>query len=196
MELWQAILVAFGGNAALLLVLGILARSLLNNALDKDLERFKGQLQLTAIEHEVTFTGLQQKRAEVIAELYKLLVKAYWEAESFTSPMEWAGEPSKKEKYITANNAIVDYFRFFDQHRIYLSTGLCEQLESFAKEIREPVIRFGAWVRHESLSGQAAQDMNDAWDNSWHKVRDEVPKLRQAIEREFRALLGSDSIAT
>jgi FMN phosphatase YigB (HAD superfamily) len=192
MESWQAILVAFGGNAVLLAVLAFLGRSIVTSALDKDLEKFKGQLQVAALEHEVRFRGLHQKRAEVIAELYKLLVKATWEAESFTSPIEWAGEPSKKEKYIAAQNAIAEYFRFFDQHRIYLSKGLCEKLESFAKELREPVIRFGIWVRHDYLADQAAQKKNDDWDSAWKKVRDDVPKLRSAIEDEFRNLIGVD----
>jgi len=192
MDLWQAILVAFGGNAALLLVLGFLGRSLLSNALDKDLEKFKGQLQLAATEHEIRFSRLHEKRAEVIAELYKLLVQATWEAESFTSPMEWVGEPDKKEKYITAMNAIVEYFRFFDQHRIYISPNLCNKLEEFAQKLRTPVIQFGVWVRHDYLTDQAAQNKNDAWDTAWDSVKNDVPQLREAVEQEFRMLLGAD----
>ncbi len=196
MELWQAILVAFGGNAALLLVLGFLGRSLLSNALDKDLEKFKGQLQLAATEHEIRFSRLHEKRAEVIAELYKLLVKATWEAESFTSPMEWVGEPDKKEKYISATNAIAEYFRFFDQHRIYISPNLCAQLEDFAMKLRAPVIQFGVWVRHEHLTDKAAEQKNNAWDSAWASVKNDVPQLRVAIEAEFRMLLGSDEKAS
>jgi hypothetical protein len=44
MELWQALLVAFGGNAALLLVIAFLARSIVGNLLTKDIEKFKGEL--------------------------------------------------------------------------------------------------------------------------------------------------------
>ena len=192
MDLWQAILVAFGGNAALLLVLGFLGRSLLSNALDKDLEKFKGQLQLAATEHQIRFSRLHEKRAEVIAELYKLLVKSTWEAESFTSPMEWSGEPDKKDKYISATNAIAEYFRFFDQHRIYLSPALCAKLEEFAQKLRLPVIQFGVWLRHEYLTDDAAKKKNETWDSAWDSVKNDVPSLREAIEAEFRMLLGSD----
>jgi hypothetical protein len=195
MELWQALLVAFGGNAALLLVLGFLGRSIFNHALNRDLEKFKGQLQLSAVEHEIRFRRLDEKRAAVVAELYKLLVKALWEAESFTSPMEWAGEPDKKAKYVSAQNAIAEYFRFFDQHRIYISPELCEQLESFARELRQPVISFGVWLQHDYLTDQAAVRKSDAWDAAWKKVREDVPKLRAGIEREFRAIIGSSASA-
>jgi hypothetical protein len=196
MELWQAILVAFGGNAALLLVLGFLGRSLLSHTLDKDLEKFKGQLQLTAMEHEIRFGRLHVKRAEVIAELYKLLVKATWEAESFTSPIERAGEPDKKQKYISAINAIAEYYRFFDQHRIYISPNLCAKLESFAEKLRAPVKRFGLWVTQEHLADMAPKEKFDAWWSAWESVKNDVPELRAAIEEEFRKLLGSDEKAS
>lgn len=193
MELWQALLVAFGGNAAVLLILGFLGRSLINNALSKDLEKFKGQLQLAATEHEITFRRLHERRAEVVADLYRLLVEATWEAESFANPVEFTDEPDKKQKYIAAQNAIAAYFRFFDQHRIYLSPDLCNTLEKFAREIREPVLRFGMWVRYENPEGQTAILKNDAWDAAWKKTKEEIPKLREAIEKEFRVLLGSSA---
>jgi len=194
-ELWQALLVAFGGNAALLLVLGFLGRSIANHALNKDIEKFKGDLRLTSAKHEITFRRLDEKRAGVVAELYKLLVRAYWEAESFTTPMEFAGESGKQEKFATAQNAITDYFRFFDQHRIYISEDLCKQLESFARELREPVNHFGSWLRYDNVTDQAAIRMNDAWDTAWKKVRDDVPKLRASIEKEFRTIIGSGAPA-
>jgi len=114
MELWQALLVAFGGNATLLLVMAFLGRSLISNFLTKDVEKFKGDLQVAAMEHQIRFSELHEKRAEVLAELYKLLVVAAWETESFASPIEWLGEPDKKQKYQKALDAIAEYFRFFD----------------------------------------------------------------------------------
>src|SRR4051812_19160277 len=101
MELWQSLLVAVGGNAALLLVLAFLGRSLLSVLLAKDVEEFKAKLQAdsqttmvklqadlqqTAVEHEVRFSRLHEKRARVLAELYKLLVVANWEADNFVRP--------------------------------------------------------------------------------------------------------------
>ena len=112
METWQTILLAIGGNAALLAVLGLLGKSLLDKLIVRDtkefesslkakadaaIEHLKNDLQLRTIEHQVRFSRLHEKRAAVIAELYGHLVEALWEAESFLSPMEWAGEPSKKE---------------------------------------------------------------------------------------------------
>ena len=113
MELWQAILLNFGGTATLVVILAWLARSIGAQLLAKDIERFKSELsaasaaaterlkhdlQLAATEHQVRYSKLQARRGEVIAEMYALLVEAHWASQSFVSPVEFGGEPSKAEK--------------------------------------------------------------------------------------------------
>ena len=98
-ELLQTLLVSIGGAGALLAVFLYVGRSVFQSFLDKDLEKFKTELQRTATEHQIVFSRLHEKRADVIAELYGLLVTATWEAQSFASPMEWVGEPDKKTKF-------------------------------------------------------------------------------------------------
>jgi hypothetical protein len=111
----QEILVAFGGNAALLVVLGFLARSLIQTLLTKDIKKFEADLQATAtsqlerlradlkaqgdvsieqlksrlqqatIEHQVRFTKLHETRAEVIAEMYERIIDAEQEGMQFVT---------------------------------------------------------------------------------------------------------------
>ena len=195
MELWQALLVAFGGNAALLLVLGFLGRSLLSNVLTKDLETFKGKLQLAAIEHEIRYSKLHEKRAETVAELYRLLAIAVREAESFASPVTFSGEPEKWEKYRVAMNSIVDYYRYFDERRIYVSADLCMGLHDFAEKLRTPLIGFGVYLQIEYPNDNTAKDKMKAWTAAWDSVQKDIPPLRAALEIEFRQLLGV-SVAT
>src|SRR5690606_27647479 len=104
MAAWQTIVLALGGNLALVAVLGWLSKSLISQLLAKDIESFKialksesesaseklrHELEKAMIEHQVRFSKLHEKRAEVIAELYSLLVQAYWDLQSFVSPAEW-----------------------------------------------------------------------------------------------------------
>ena len=88
MELWQSLLVAAGGNAAVLLVLGFLGRSLVSSilaqniekfkaGLAQNLEKFKADLQQAGIEHQIRFSKLHEKRATVLAELHKLLRRGF-----------------------------------------------------------------------------------------------------------------------
>lgn len=69
-SVWQELLIVFGGNATLLIVLGILFKSLLSQMLTKDIQKYKAQLkadadvsierlkstlQMAALEHQVRF---------------------------------------------------------------------------------------------------------------------------------------------
>ena len=208
MQPWETILLAFGGNAALLAVLAFAGKSLLEKLIARDTKRFesdlkaksdsaiehlKNELQLKTIEHQVRFSRLHEKRANVIAELYGHLVETLWEAESFLSPMEWAGEPSKEEKHRIAMGKLVEFFRFFDKHRIYLPEEVCGLLEKLALEVRSHVINFGVYVRfHEqSLNDHTREQKEKAWNDGWDAIKNQVPQARKLLEDEFRALLGA-----
>lgn len=207
METWQTILIAFGGNAALLAVLGILAKSLLEKLIVRDTRRFeselkaksdatiehlKSELQLRTIEHQVRFSRLHEKRASVIAELNGHLAEVLWEAESFLAPMQWAGEPPPEEKHRDAMNKLAEFFRFFDKHRIYLPAALCESLTELVMKVRRHVINFGVYVRFpdDSLNDHTRTQKEKAWAEGWDTIRNQIPQARQDLENEFRLLLG------
>ncbi len=206
MNPFELVLVAIGGNATLLAILGYLAKSLLDKVIVRDTKRFesdlkaksdaaienlKNSLQLKTIEHQVRFSKLHEKRAEVIAKLYVILVESLWETESFVSPMEFVGELSKNEKHVLARNKLADVYRYFDQHRIYLPDTLCDSLEKLIQEIRTIVIEFGVWVPydHEHLPTHAREQRQAVWEKSWKAIREEIPIARKQLETEFRGLL-------
>ena len=208
MELWQTFLLAFGGNAALLAVLAVIAKSFLDKVITRDtktfeadlkaksdaaIENLKSELQLRTIEHQVRFSRLHEKRASVIADLYGHLVEALWEAESFLSPMEWTGEPGKQEKHNIAMDKLVELYRFFDKHRIYLPSELCDSLEALFMEVRQHVINFGVYVRfHEqSINDHTREQKEKVWNEGWDAIMNKVPLARQNLEQEFRVLLGA-----
>lgn len=208
MEPWQTVLVALGGNAMLLAVLGWLSKSLVQGLLAKDVERFratlatessatvekvKHELQLVAVEHQVRYSKLHEKRADVIAELYRLLVEAFWAGSGFVSPLELAGEPKIQEKYVTAMNSSADFFRFFEIHKIYLPAPLCEKLETFVRGMRNKAIGFGVWIQQGDahLLPNTVEQKHKAWIDAWEYFEKEVPPARAALEAELRALLGA-----
>jgi hypothetical protein len=162
----------------------------MSSVLAKDIEKFKADLHAAAVEHQVRFSKLHQKRVEVLAQLYKLLVEANWQAATFVSPMQWAGDPNKKTQYATAVKAIAEYFRFFDKHRIWRPARLCDPLEAFAKQLRSPTIHLGVYVGIEHPTENTLKERGEVWAKAWESVERDIPKLRTAIEAEFRELLS------
>jgi len=210
MAAWQTIVLALGGNLALVAVLGWLSKSLISQLLAKDIESFKialksesesaseklrHELEKAMIEHQVRFSKLHEKRAEVIAELYSLLVQAYWDLQSFVSPAEWAGEPNKQEKFASAMNSVAAFYHFFDKHRIYIPEGLCAQIDEFVREMRKRAIGFGVYVEYndESLPPQAMERKHNAWTDAWEYFEKKVPDAKNALENELRTILGGIS---
>jgi hypothetical protein len=207
MAAWQTILLAFGGNAALIAVLGLLGKSLLEKLITRDtikfqaelqakadatIERLKSELQIQTIEHQERFSRLHEKRATVVAELYGHLVEALWAAESFLSPMEWAGEPKKEDKHRDAMNRLVDLYRYFDKHRIFIPADIGASLEKLIIDVRRHVVRFGTYVRYTDAAAneRTYEQKNKAWDDGWDAIKEKIPPLRQKLEVELRKLLG------
>ena len=146
---------------------------------------------MAAVEHQVRFSKLHERRAEILARLYELLVEATWETSTFTSPMQWEGDPDKKDQYVAAMNAITKYFRFFDQNRIWLPSDICEPLEEFANALRKPTIELGIYLSIENPTDRTLEERMNVWTKAWDSVQSDIPKLRQDIEEQFRSILGA-----
>lgn len=135
----ETILLALGGNLVLIAALGWLAKSFVTSLLNRDIEKFRTNLQaeydssienlrhelnLLATQHQVRFAKLHGIRAEVIAELYSLLVEAHGKSIVFVSPTGYVGEPSKEIKLQEAMSAVHDFLHFFEKKKIYLPKEL------------------------------------------------------------------------
>jgi hypothetical protein len=207
MNSWQTISAAIFANATLLAVLGWIGKSLFEHVIDRNsqrfeielrakadstIERLKTDLQLKTIEHQVRFSRLHEKQAGVIAELNAHIVEALWAAESFLSPMEWVGEPKKPEKHRNAMNKLVELYRYFEKHRIYLPDQLCAVVEKLITDVRSHVIRFGVYIDWDNvaLPAHAQEEKHTAWMSGWEAIKTQVPNVQKTLENEFRVLLG------
>lgn len=159
---------------------------------DVDSEKLKSQLQISLNEHQVRFSGLHNKRAEVISEVYKLLVQAYWDTYSFANPAEFAGEPDKREKYRLAMGSMNAFYLYFDKNRIYVPENICLTFERFIQEMRGKAVGFGIFVHYDdaNIPDEAIRRKHDAWEAAWQHIDKVVPTMRISLEKELRTLLG------
>ena len=225
MSAWETVFLAFGSSATMLAILGVLGKSLLDKLITRDMKRFeielksksdsaverlkfqlksesdvamerlKSELQIRTIEHQVRFSRLHEKRAEIIAELYKNLVNALVETESFMAPFQMAGEPDRKDKYKTAWSALVELNIFFNNNRIYLPQQQCRQLDTLINNLRNMLIKNGSFLRQEDsmLTHEQHNKKYETWDASWNEIKTEIATAKASLEDEFRSLLGEKS---
>lgn len=209
--MWSEFIVGVGGSALLLAAAGWLTKSIISHFLSKDvenyklalkattdlrIEEFRSSLRMRAYEHEVRFSRLHERRAEIVAELYSKLADAVNATADFVSIIEWLGAPSKEHKYRIAMEKIVEFFSYFDSKRIFLSAELCLQIENFVDKIRDPAIEFSEYMNDTRQDPELGKEKRVVWSKVWKSVtREDVPQARKALETEFRNILGVECSA-
>jgi len=208
MGFWQTLLVAIGGNAVLILALGWLLRSLGKHYLDKDLETYKNdltsaasanieelksRLQITQLEHQIRFSNLHERRANIIAEVYKLLVSYHVSSAIFVSPASWGGQPSKAAQLQQARSEARAFYMYFDLNKIWLPAAACKQVELFIEDIRSNVETLGVYeplIENQSIPQHVREDHSRLLRQASVRFSEEIPKAKELLEAELRRLLG------
>jgi hypothetical protein len=201
MDGFWAVWIALGGNAVFIAVVAFLGRNVVTHWLDKDIERFKSDiratadtelaklrsaLQIVANEHSILLTRLQDKRAEVIDQLYGLLATSISTTRTYVAIFEFPGDPSREEKGKRAAEAIVAFTNYFDQKRIWLPVECCSKVEALETGLRNIFNEFTLDRSFEKRGQPKAQEWIKIWENV---TKDLVPPARATLETEMRRLL-------
>ncbi|MGD1104066.1 MAG: hypothetical protein ABSA59_18615 [Terriglobia bacterium] len=225
MDVWKEILIALGSNATLLVVLGFLARSLLNTWLTKDIKRFetdlkasadselerlkyelkskadasieqlKNHLQLIATEHQVRFSKLHEKRAEVIDQVYARLVEARMEGKRFIATDAYITDRlQQKEAWKKTAERMEDVSVYIQKHRIYLPERICELLQKVVDEMSRHVAAAGVYTPLNPQAQEMIAEKYEALMKAYNAFFSEsIPAATKALEDEFRRLLGVET---
>jgi len=186
MTIPEIIIASFGGSAILLGAVGFMVKSIINHFLSKDIEKFKKELELATIEHQVRFSNLHEKRALVISKLFELISEAHQLTKSFTSPLGFAGQDKEFDNALKKSFELSD---FADKNRIYFPENICGAIEELILSIRQPTIALGIALQHDE---NLKKEKLDAWIKAWQTIDEKVPPIRKKLESEFRRILGSD----
>ncbi|HXX18696.1 MAG TPA: hypothetical protein VEJ46_04790 [Candidatus Acidoferrum sp.] len=142
---WTDIFKTLAGSLVVSGAAAWLLRSLWSQMLSRDLEAFKaklenrsaieierlrGELKRAAFEHETRYARLHEKRAEVLEELFKRLVKANRAFSDRFRSGHFAGEPSlevQSERAAEAANQFVDWF---SENMLFIDDALREKIYS------------------------------------------------------------------
>ena len=76
MELWQQLLALILTPTLAVAAMAWLIRKFFERGLQRDLERFKNELELERFEYQTKFSIIHQKRAEIVSGLYSRLARA------------------------------------------------------------------------------------------------------------------------
>jgi len=203
---WQEIFTTVGSTAVIVSAFTFLTKSVINHLLTRDVEKFKARLQadagieieklknslqMVAVEHQVRFSKLHEKRAEVIADLYTRLVDAERTGDHFVKVGVW-DDDKRREAYATTEQSLVDLYFFVEKNRIYLPESVCDLLTNFVLAVRSNAIsmHFYAHIEPTTINQTLIEERAKVLKQVLESVQGQIPAARKALESEFRTILG------
>jgi hypothetical protein len=130
---------------------------------------------------------LYQRRAEVMGELFNRFEDV---DQKFYSLFHWydaGGEPDKPEKAKLAARSFNDLQGYYRRNSIWLPLRVSNQFNNFLARYRDPFKAFTSAV----ISQDHQPGRVEKWNEVWTAFERESPEVRQTLETEFRAALGS-----
>jgi len=162
----------------------------------KDVEAFKSNLQLATIEHQVRFSKLHDKRAQVIQDLYGKLVALDSVIHSVLKRFQRVGEATPEEKIREYGRLHSELNEFFLPNRIFFGSETCRVIDALLFLSRDTYFDITTYpVDPESPEYKCGQrDLLDERHEYWEKAREafdtDIKNLKEQLETQFRAMLG------
>jgi len=150
-------------------------------------ERLKSELQIAAAEHQIRFSHLHEKVAEVVAETYARLSRLTAALQRYVSIIESNDGPTKYERRMAVAKAMTEFRDYFLPRRLYLPKGIAEQIAQLDGTIHAQTHLFMFEVE---IAQEPNHDMVKAWARIASEVQSEIQPLLAALEDKFRGLLG------
>ncbi len=178
MELWQAILLAFGGNAVLLAVLAFGGRSIVNHWITK-----------SETEHKIRFSSFFDKQAEAIATTYALARKFNSRLREYLEIPDITLGGSRDERRREAAVSHREFIDYFEQKQIYLPRNSVELINKINVESKEVFNKYLYQVENTESTPETAQE----WLGLIDRVQTELEGIFNELEKEFRRIVGNKS---
>jgi hypothetical protein len=155
-------------------------------------ERLKNSLQMVALEHQVRFSKLHEKRAQVIEKVYQRLVELEKGYGRFVLVDGFETDTQKQQDArIKINVKMYNTALFIEKHRIYLPAEVCTSLKAFLDIMWHHAISVVLYGSISNPNPQTLTERQQAFRDAYEALRNEIPAARAALENEFRKLLGS-----
>jgi hypothetical protein len=155
---------------------------------EKRLEEFKSTLGLILNNEK----ALHNKRLLIIEDLYERLVELDFCLKKITSPLKQASEDEEKQLQETSG-AFQKFHLYFEKNKIYFGKRTCDKIHKIRDAIHNAIWDFNQprmvkehQIKETETVKQAYLDLK----NAYKAIRDEIPKLREELETEFRQILN------
>lgn len=196
MEIFNSILQYLVLPATLVGIVSYASKQVFNNYLNKKLETYKSQLDKAFYEHQIKFSKLHEKRAEIISELYIKLIDAQISIKYFMSPVRYGkvDETNFETETMEKWKAFMNYFSY---NEIFFNEATCVKIDSLIK------LALDIWGNYE-LNKMSIENIKDSPKESkeervelrerkkeiYHILEKKFPEIENLLKADFRKIIG------
>lgn len=152
---------------------------------DLEVEKLRSQLSLIAKEHEVVFSKLHEKRAEIIAKFYSKLNLVHVRLTDYVNPFERPGGPTKDELFRFLVDAHKEFSDLNISSAIFLPAKIDHKIGELNKELLQIGNEFTEMVRTRSTPNYMKR-----WVEIEQRCSGPIKVSLADLAKEFRRLLG------
>lgn len=186
MEWVQSVLSALGGGAVVSGAVIMFLKSTHEARIQKEMERLKSELSRFSVEHQIQFSHLHAKRAEAIAESYRLLGDVLRSAAAYTSALEVPTMGTREERAIKASDALQAARGYVLSKTIYFPRKTAKDLEELLRDVNKNLVKFQFSV---DVGGTGAAPDFELWQEISERLQKQLPAVLESLSDDFRALL-------
>lgn len=164
-------------------------RSDLAAASDRELERLRTQLHMSAVERQVRFEHLHDRVAKVVGETYQKLYtasRALGRLKPGNLPAGWQGEEEELEKFNTAWDGFRDYYF---PREIYFPNDVAQRVRQLSDVLKHAGSLHGQAIA--AGSGDGGPEKRELFREAVNKHETEAQPLFYAIRQHFQGLIGA-----
>jgi hypothetical protein len=155
-----------------------------------EIEKLKSELNIAASQRNVRFSNLQERRAEVIAEVYKSLRRLLSAIADYVKMFEAQGGTPRSERARKVVDAANEFGELYAGKQIFIPKSAADKLDQIYQDIKYRYLQFSYGV-------DRSPDDNPEKALKWLEIVTKIDELSKTavvdLEDEFRRLLGDDA---
>jgi len=154
-------------------------RAALNAQAAREIESLKNQFSLIAVERQIRFTRLHEKRAEAIADAYEQINEYMAALDAYTTKPE-------TERVVKAQSTMEKFRDSYRKNRIYFPMATVKKLDDLSETLL--VVLTSTWFGLE-IDGVKSVDRDEALNRAEKQSKNAMSEL----DDDFRMLLGDET---
>lgn len=158
----------------------------LKAANDIELEKLRSSLNILAFERQIEYSKLQEKRAEVITEMYALLKDLYLAIQDYTKMFVPVGDKSTEERRKKVRDVYEPFSKCYHHKIIFLPLETSQRIAKLNRSLLDAYNNF--FFNVESNPNPSEKSSN--WIDVFETLQGSIAESLSDLENEFRILMG------